>query len=87
MARNSLESRLMEQSDMIMQLNKMIRSVQQTIEGFNAKEKAILQEIQTLKEQNDYLTKKLFGKSSEKNSSDMDGQLNIYNEAEQEQDV
>ena len=53
MARNSLESRLMEQSDMIMQLNKMILSLQQTIEGFNAKEAAMLQEIQTLKEQND----------------------------------
>ena len=87
MARNSLESRLMEQSDMIMQLNKMILSLQQTIEGFNAKEAAMLQEIQTLKEQNDYLTKKLFGKSSEKNSWDMDGQLNLFNEAEQEQDV
>ena len=72
---------------MIMHLNKMILSLQQTIEGFNAKEAAMLQEIQTLKEQNDYLTKKLFGKSSEKNSWDMDGQLNLFNEAEQEQDT
>lgn len=87
MARNSLESRLMEQSDMIMQLNKMILSLQQTIEGFNAKEAALLQEIQTIKEQNDYLTQKLFGKSSEKNSWDMEGQLNLFNEAEQEQDT
>ena len=86
-ARNSLETRLMEQSDMIMQLNKMILSLQQTIEGFNAREAALLQEIQTLKEQNDYLTKKLFGKSSEKSSRDMEGQLNLFNEAEQEQDV
>lgn len=87
MARNSLGSRLMEQGDMIMQLNKMILSLQQTIEGFNAKEAALLQEIQTLKEQNGYLTQKLFGKSSEKNSWDMEGQLNLFNEAEQEQDV
>ena len=87
MAKNSLESRLMEQSDMIMQLNKIILSLQQTIESFNAREAAMLQEIQTLKEQNDYLTKKLFGKSSEKNSWDMDGQLNLFNEAEQEQDI
>ena len=86
-ARNSLETRLMEQSDMIMQLNKMILSLQQTIEGFNAREAAMLQEIQTLKEQNDYLTKKLFGKSSEKNSWDMEGQLNLFNEVEQEQDT
>ena len=87
MARNYLETRLMEQSDMIMQLNKMILSLQQTIEGFNAREAALLQEIQTLKEQNDYLTKKLFGTSSEKNSWDMEGQLNLFNEVEQEQDV
>ena len=54
-ARNSLETRLMEQSDMIMQLNKMILSLQQTIEGFNAREAALLQEIQTLKEPNGYI--------------------------------
>ena len=67
MAKNSMESRLIEQSDMIIQLNKTILSLQQTIENFDAKEAALLQEIQTLREQNDYLVKKLFGKSSEKN--------------------
>ena len=66
MARTSMESRLIEQSDMIIQLNKTILSLQQTIENFNTKEAALLQEIQTLREQNDYLIKKLFGKSSEK---------------------
>ena len=78
MAKNSLESRLIGQSDMIIQLNKMILSLQQTIENFNNKEAALLQEIQTLKEQNDYLTKKLFGKSSEKSTWDVDGQLNLF---------
>ena len=57
MAKNSMESRLIEQSDMIIQLNKTILSLQQTIENFNTKEAALLQEIQTLREQNDYLIK------------------------------
>ena len=70
MAKNSMESRLIEQSDMIIQLNKTIFSLQQTIENFNTKEAALLQEIHTLREQNDYLMKKLFGKSSEKKSVD-----------------
>lgn len=87
MAKNSLKSRLIEQNDMIMQLNKMILSLQQTIENLNTREAALLQEIQSLKEQNDYLTKKLFGKSSEKNPWDMEGQLSLFNEAEQEQDL
>lgn len=34
----------------------------------------------------DYLTKKLFGTSSEKTPSDIPGQLNLFNEAEAEQD-
>lgn len=87
MAKNSLESRIIEQSDMILQLNKMIVSLQQTIETFNTRESTLLQEIQTLKEQNDYLTKKLFGKSSEKSHWEVEGQLFLFNELEQEQDV
>lgn len=87
MAKNSLESRIIEQSDMILQLNKMIVSLQQTIETFNTREATLLQEIQTLKEQNDYLTKKLFGKSSEKSHWEVEGQLFLFNELEQEQDV
>jgi len=87
-AKNSLESRLIEQSDMIMQLNKLIRSLQQTVEQLNSREAALLQEIASLKEQNEYLTKKLFGKSSEKKAWNLDGQmeLDIYNEAEATQD-
>ena len=72
MAKNSLESRLTPQGDMIIQLNKTILSLQQAnaqaLENFNAKEAALLQEIQKLREQNEYLTRKLFGKSSEKSS-------------------
>ncbi|MDD6655888.1 MAG: hypothetical protein PUE95_01080 [Lachnospiraceae bacterium] len=49
MAKNSLESRLIEQGDMLIQLNKTILSLQQAcaqaFENFNAKEAALLQEI------------------------------------------
>lgn len=87
MAKTSMESRLVEQSDMIIQLNKTILSLQQTIENFNTKEATLLQEIQTLREQNDYLMKKLFGKSSEKNQWTVEGQMGLFNEAELEQDI
>ena len=86
MAKNSLESRLIEQNDMIMQLNKTLLSMQQTIENMNAREAAILQENQVLKEQVEYLTKKLFGKSSEKGALDIEGQMSLFNEMEKEQD-
>lgn len=39
-----------------------------------------------LQEQVDYLTKKLFGSSSEKTPADIPGQLNLFNEAEAEQE-
>lgn len=91
MAKNALESRLIEQGDMIIQLNKTILSLQQAsaqaLENFNAKEAALLQEIQKLREQNEYLTKKLFGKASEKSSWDMEGQMYLFNELEKEQDL
>ena len=42
-------------------------------------------EKETLRQQIEYLTKKLFGTSSEKRK-DIDGQLNLFDEAEQEAD-
>lgn len=87
MAKNSLESRLIEQSDMIMQLNRTIISLQQTIEQLGAREAAFMQENQQLREQIDYLTKKLFGTSSEKSLWDIEGQLHLFNEFEKEQDL
>ena len=47
----------------------------------------MLQEIQSLKEQNEYLIKKLFGKSSEKHNWDIEGQMYLFNEFEKEQDL
>ena len=82
MAQNSIEARLIEQNDLIAQLNKVIASLQTTIDSLNSREATLLAEIENLKEQNEFLTKKLFGKSSEKNKWDIEGQLSLFNEAE-----
>ena len=83
MARAAKDSRIMEMKDTISQLNTVInsqneltRSLQDTVRGCN-------ETIGNLQEQTDYLTKKLFGTSSEK-SRDISGQLSLFNEAEQE---
>ena len=82
MAGNAKDSKILEYKDLISGLNttisvqiEMIKSLQQTLEA-DREEKKILQE------KIDYLTKKLFGTSSEK-SKDINGQLNLFDEAEQ----
>lgn len=83
MAQGAKDSRIMEMKDTIRQLNtvissqnELIRSLQDTVQGCNTT-------IANLQEQVDYLTKKLFGTSSEK-SEGISGQLSLFNEAEQE---
>ena len=85
MAGNAKDSKILEYKDLISQLNttiaaqtELIKSLQQTIDA-DREEKKILQE------KIDYLTKKLFGTSSEK-SKDIKGQINLFDEAEQEAD-
>lgn len=85
MAGNAKDSKILEYKDLISQLNttiaaqtELIKSLQQTIDA-DRDEKKILQE------KIDYLTKKLFGTSSEK-SKDISGQINLFDEAEQEAD-
>lgn len=86
MASSAKDIQLRELMDTISQLKTMmaeqtelIRSLRTVIDEKTAHE-AVLQE------QVDYLTKKLFGTSSEKTPSDIPGQLNLFNEAEAEQD-
>jgi len=85
MAVNAKDSRLSEYKDTIAQLNTTIRaqntliqSLQKTVEDCNTT-------ITNLQEQVDYLTRKLFGTSSEK-KNDIPGQMNLFNEAELEAD-
>ena len=81
MARDSRDSQLMELKDMVKQLNETIRSLNETIAAANKREEEHLQREQVMQEQIDYLTKKLFGKSSEKRD-DFEGQMCLFNEAE-----
>ena len=87
MADNAKDLQLRELKDTISQLNTTVRLLQQTIESMNQREAELRQERDNLKDQIDFLTKKLFGSSSEKGKgADIPGQLNLFNEAEAEQD-
>ncbi len=86
MAGNAKDSRILEYKDTISQLNttiaaqaELIRSLKQDLESDRAEKKLLLEKI-------DYLTQKLFGTSSEK-TKDIKGQINLFDEAEQEADI
>lgn len=64
---------------MISGQTELIKSLRLIIDEKSSHEKA-------LQEQVDYLTKKLFGSSSERRSDDIPGQQNLFDEAEVEQD-
>lgn len=74
MAASAKDLELRELKDLIKELNKTIKSLNATIEA-DRKEKARMQE------QIDYLTKKLFGTSSERSNS-IPGQTSLFDEDE-----
>lgn len=76
---------LSELKDMISQLNRTITALQESLALANAREEEHLRKEAVLQEQIDFLTKKLFGTSSERSKEPFPGQLNLFNEAEQEQ--
>ena len=85
MASSAKDIQLRELKDTVSQLKTMvseqtelIRSLRLMIDEKSSHEKA-------LQEQVDYLTKKLFGSSSERRSDDIPGQQNLFDEAEMEQ--
>ena len=86
MADSSKDIQLRELKDMITELKNLIKTLQATVDVGNKREEALTQERDNLKEEVELLRKKLFGTSSEKRSADLPGQLNLFNEAEMEQD-
>ena len=84
MARDSRDQQLIELKDTIKELNTTIRNLNALIDAANKREEEHLQKEQVLQEQIDFLTKQLFGKSSEKRAYDVEGQLSLFNEAEAE---
>ena len=85
MAGNSKDSKILAYKDMINQLNKTISAQTELIQSLQKTLEAGRLEKENLRQQIEYLTKKLFGTSSEKRK-DIDGQLNLFDEAEQEAD-
>ena len=86
MAQNAKDIQLRELKDLLRELRETNKLLQKTLEE-TQKEKAVLrQERDNFKEQVDYLTKKLFGSSSEKGVCEIPGQMNLFNEAESEMD-
>ena len=85
MAGNSKDSKILAYKDMINQLNKTISTQTELIQSLQKTLEADRLEKENLHQQIEYLTKKLFGTSSEKRKN-IDGQLNLFDEAEQETD-
>lgn len=76
MAGNSKDSKILAYKDMINQLNKTISAQTELIQSLQKTLEADRLEKENLRQQIEYLTKKLFGTSSEKRK-DIDGQLNL----------
>jgi transposase len=79
MATSAKDIQIRELKDMILQLKSVISSLEETIKESNKREAALHEQI-------DYLTKKLFGKSSEKNRS-IPGQLSLFDALDEETDL
>ena len=86
MANSSKDLQLRELKDMITELRNMIKTLQATVDTASKREEVLIQERDNLKDEISLLRKKLFGSSSEKRVIDFPGQLNLFNEAELEQD-
>ncbi|MBR4832271.1 MAG: IS66 family transposase [Butyrivibrio sp.] len=85
MAKDLRDRQLIELKDTIKEQSNKIDSLISLLEAANKREEEHIKREEVLQEQIDFLTKKLFGKSSEKRSDDIEGQLNLFNEAEAEQ--
>ncbi len=83
MAKDSRDRQLMELKDTIKELNTTIGNLNAMIKEANRREQEHLEREKVLQEQIDYLTKKLFGRSSEKHA-EIEGQFSLFDEAEVE---
>jgi len=86
-AQNAKDLQLRELKDLVNELRETTKLLRKTLEDVQKEKAAIQQERDNFKEQVDYLTKKLFGSSSEKGTCEIPGQMNLFNEAEEEATV
>lgn len=84
MAKDSRDSQIIELKDTIKSLKDTIKGLNETVNKLNATIEADSKREKILQEKVDYLTKKLFGRSSEKRNDDIEGQMSLFNEAEAE---
>ena len=85
MAASAKDTKLLEYKDTIAQLNTTINQQNALIASLHETINQCNTTIANLQEQVEYLTKKLFGTSSEK-QADMEEQLSLFDEAEQDAD-
>ena len=85
-AQNAKDIQLRELKDLLRELRETNQLLRKTLEETQKEKAVLLQERDNFKEQVDYLTKKLFGSSSEKGVCEIPGQMNLFNEAESEMD-
>ena len=83
MAKSQKDARLIEYKDMISQLNMTVKSQNEIILSLKDTIASNQEQMRIMTEQIEYLTKKLFGTSSEK-TQNLDGQYSLFDEAGQE---
>lgn len=84
MANNSKDSQLIELKDTIAKLNKLVETLQKTLDTTNDLLSNTVTERDNYKEQVEFLKRKLFGSSSEKRNHDIEGQYSLFDELEVE---
>ena len=80
MAKSQKDAQLIEYKDMISQLNMTVKSQNEIILSLKDTIVSNQEQMRIMTEQIEYLTKKLFGTSSEK-TKNLDGQYSLFNEA------
>ena len=82
MAQNAKDIQLRDLKDLTNELRETNRLLKKMLEESQKREEELKQERDNLKGQIDYLTKKLFGSSSEKGIGQIPGQMGLFNEVE-----
>lgn len=87
MAKDFRDQQIIELKDAVKELNKTVKNLNTLLESANKREEEHIKREQVLQEQIDFLTKKLFGRSSERRTDQIDGQMSFsdfFNEPELE---
>jgi len=81
-ANSAKDAQLIELKDTVSKLNKLIETLQSTLESTNALLASTTSERDNYKEQVEELKRRLFGSSSERRKFDIEGQISLFDEFE-----